>query len=151
MGISEQGLALIRQFEGFRAHRYRDAAGLLTIGYGHLLKRDELVAFALGIDESAARTLLSADVVKAELAVNRLINVALLQCQFDALVSFTFNLGAAVLQRSTLRAVLNRGGYEAVPKQLLRYRWAGGRPVAGLLRRRQVEARVFAGLVDLSR
>jgi len=141
MRVSARGLAVIREFEGFCAHVYRDAAGLPTIGYGHLVKTGE--HFPNGIDADRALALLRADVTTAENAVLRFIGAPLNQSQFDALASFTFNLGSGVLQRSTLRRKLNRGEYDDVPHQLMRYVWAGGRKLPGLIRRRHAEAILF--------
>lgn len=141
MHVSDRGLALIREFEGFRSSIYLDAAGLPTIGYGHLLKPGE--DFSDGISPDRALALLRTDVMIAERAVARFISIPLTQSEFDALVSFTFNLGSGVLQRSTLRRKLNRGEYDEVPEQLMRYVWAGGRKQKGLIRRRQAEAYLF--------
>lgn len=143
MRISETGLALIARFEGFVPHVYKDAAGLATIGYGHLLLAGEAARYAQGIDQAEARVLLQQDVRMAEHAVLRLIVAPFTQGQFDALVSFTFNLGAGTLQRSTLRRVINRGCYDEAPAQFLRYVWAGGRQLPGLLRRRRAEVALF--------
>lgn len=95
------------------------------------------------VSEAEGHALLASDVRKAEEAIGRLIAVSLRQNQFDALVSFTFNLGAAVLQRSTLRRVINRGEHEAAPAELMRWVWAGGRKLPGLVRRRAAEARMY--------
>ena len=143
MQLSPEGLAFIARFEGFRPHVYADAAGLATIGYGHLLLAGEAARYGSGISEEEARALLAQDALVAARAVRRLIHVPLEQAQFDALVSFTFNLGAGVLQRATLRRKLNRREYDAVPAELLRYVWAGGRKLPGLIRRRQAEAALF--------
>ncbi len=141
MRASENGIALICEYEGFSATVYRDAAGLPTIGYGHLIRAGE--CFSQRLSEVAARALLRQDVAVAERAVAKFITAPLTQNQCDALVSFTFNLGAGVLQRSTLRRVLNRGEYDAVPAQLMRYVWAGGRKLPGLIRRRAAEVELF--------
>lgn len=141
MRISDDGLALICRFEGFRARIYYDAAGLRTIGYGHLLEPGE--DFYTEIDADRGLALLRKDVEIAGNAVSRFICVQLAQTQFDALVSFTFNLGAAVLQRSTLRRKINTGYFTDVPHQLMRYVWAGGRKQQGLIRRRAAEASLF--------
>lgn len=143
MQLSPEGLAFIARFEGFCPHVYADAAGLATIGYGHLLRAGEAARYGSGISEEEARALLAQDALIAARAVRRLIHVPLEQAQFDALVSFTFNLGAGVLQRATLRRKLNRREYDAVPAELLRYVWAGGRKLSGLIRRRQAEAALF--------
>ena len=76
----------------------------------------------------------------AERAVLRLIRVRLADDQFDALVSFTFNLGAGALQRSTLRRKVNREEHGEVPPEFMRWVWAGGRKLKGLIRRRAAEA-----------
>lgn len=143
--ITSVGLNLIKQFEGFEGEVYLDAAGLPTIGYGHLLTKQELAdgTFENGISKLEAEDLLRKDVRFAEKAVLRLIKVPLSDGQFDALVSFTFNLGSGSLQRSTLRRKLNRGEYDAIPNELMRWVNAGGRRLRGLVRRRQAETIMF--------
>jgi GH24 family phage-related lysozyme (muramidase) len=90
--------------------------------------------------------LLRDDVGSAEKAVLRLINVPLSEGQFDALVGFTFNLGAGSLQSSTLRRVINRGDYAAAPEQLRRWVWARGVRLRGLVLRREAEILLFCQL-----
>ena len=141
--ITKDGLNLIKTFEGFEPEIYLDAAGLPTIGYGHLIRKGEHKMFENGISESAAGALLAKDVQLAEQAVLRLIRVPLTDGQFDALVSFTFNLGGGALQRSTLRRKINRGEHEEVPRELMRWVWAGGRKLKGLMRRRAAEAELY--------
>jgi lysozyme len=141
--ITQQGLALIKRFEGFSRTIYLDAAGLPTIGYGHLLRPGEAEMFAGGISEEAGIALLIKDVQKAEQAVLRLIHVPLSEGQFDALVSFTFNLGSGALQRSTLRRKVNREEHADVPPEFMRWVWAGGRKLRGLIRRREAEAALY--------
>ena len=138
---SQQGIDLIKRFEGFSASVYRCPAGYPTIGYGHLVKEYEL--FDRPISKSLAEKLLRHDVRFAERAVSRLIRVPLSQGQFDSLVSFTFNLGSGALQRSTLRRVINRGHHHEVPRQLNRWVWAGGRKLKGLIRRREAEVLLY--------
>lgn len=139
--ITEDGLRLIRRFEGFAAVPYLCPAGYLTVGYGHVVKNPE--AFRQPITEVEATEILTIDVETAERAVLRLISVSLTDGQFDALVSFTFNLGAGALQRSTLRRKANREEHEDVPVEFLRWVWAGGRKLNGLIRRRQAEAALY--------
>ena len=79
----------------------------------------------------------------AERAVLRLINVLLTDGQFDALVSFTYNPGGGALQRSTLRRKINREEHTEVPEQFMRWVWAGGRKLKGLVRRRVAEAGLY--------
>jgi lysozyme len=137
--ITADGLALIKHFEGFSPIIYLDAAGLPTIGYGHLVRRDEQSKWPHGIGEEEAEYLLAADVGESERAVLRLITVPLSDGQFDALVSFTFNLGGGALQRSALRRKVNRIEFGPVPDEFRRWVWAGGRKLSGLARRREAE------------
>lgn len=95
------------------------------------------------ITEVDAEELLRRDVQTAESAVLRLINVPLTDGQFDALVSFTFNLVAGALQRSTLRRKVNHQAHAEVPAQLMRWVWAGGRVLRGLVIRRTSEASAY--------
>jgi lysozyme len=141
--ITNQGLMLIKQFEGFSPTIYLDAAGLPTIGYGHLLHHSEEEMFKNGITESVAQALLIKDVLRAEQAVLRLITVPLTNGQFDALVSFTFNLGSGALQRSTLRRKVNREGHADVPAELMKWVWAGGKKLKGLVKRRSAEGNLY--------
>ena len=142
MNISETGLALIRQFEGFSPVVYRCPAGIPTIGYGHVVRDASRYAQPMG--EMEALRLLAADAAMAGDAVQRLITVALTQAQFDALVSFTFNLGAGKLQASSLRRKVNRGEHNAVPAELMRWVYADGKILPGLVKRRAAEGRLYA-------
>ena len=142
--VTEDGLALIKRFEGFEPEIYICPGGWPTIGYGHVVRDDERDQFAGGIDEATAEELLRRDVEVAERAVLRLIRVPLEDGRFDALSSFAFNLGAGALQRSTLRRKVNRGEHDAVPDEFRRWVWAGGRKLKGLIRRRAAEASFYA-------
>ena len=144
--VSEEGLNLIKQFEGFSKTIYACPAGYPTIGYGHLLKPNEAEFFADGISEDKATDLNRQDVGIAERAVLRHINVPLTDGQFDVLVSFTFNLGWGALQRSTLRRKLNRQEYKLVAKEFSRWVWAGGKGPKGLIHRRNAEAALFSSI-----
>lgn len=141
--VTQEGLSLIKRFEGFSPTIYLDAAGLPTIGYGHLLLPGEAEMFRRGISHEAAIALLIKDVEAAERLVLRLITVPLTNGQFDALVSFTFNLGGGALQRSTLRRKVNREEHDDVPAEFLRWVWAGGKKLRGLVRRREAEAGIY--------
>ena len=143
--ITENGLALIKRFEGFAPEVYVCPGGWPTIGYGHVVRDDERKRFADGIEEATAEELLRRDVETAERATLRLIGVPLEDGQFDALTSFTVNLGAGALQRSTLRRKVNREEHDAVPREFRRWVWAGGRKLKGLVRRREAEAVFYAG------
>lgn len=95
------------------------------MGYGHVVQNPE--AFRQPITEDEATEILALDVETAERAVLRLISVPLTDGQFDALVSFTFNLGSGTLQRSTLRRKVNREEHEDVPAEFVKWVWAGGK------------------------
>ncbi len=87
--------------------------------------------------------MLHRDVQTAQRAVLRLINVPLTDGQYDALVSFTYNLGSGTLQRSTLRRKVNREEHNDVPAEFKRWVYAGGRKLLGLVRRRCAEAEIY--------
>ena len=139
--ITQNGIDLIKRFEGFSRTVYFCPAGYPTIGYGHVVKPHE--DFSGGITQGEAEELLCLDAQIAERAVLRLITVPLTDGQFDALVSFTYNLGSGALQRSTLRRVINRKNHHNVPAQFMRWVWAGGRKLRGLVRRREAEATLY--------
>jgi len=98
------------------------------------------------ISETEAEKLLRKDVESAERAVLRLVNVPLTDGQFDALVSFNFNLGAGALHRSTSRRKVDRQAHSEVPEQFLRWVWAGGWRLPGLVRRRTAEVVSYRNL-----
>ena len=129
MQLSDAGLALIKTSEGFRAQTYLDAVGVSTIGYGHRLIGDE--SYPDGITDEQGAGLLLQDVADASAAVAALVKVPLIQGEFDALVDFTFNLGAERLATSTLLKDLNAGLFKQAANQLLLLgswrRWRGKR------------------------
>jgi GH24 family phage-related lysozyme (muramidase) len=143
--VTDAGLALIKRFESFSPTIYVCPAGYETVGYGHVLKEGERELLANGITEYEAEDLLCRDAVIAERAVLRLIAVPLTDGQFDALVSFVFNVGAGGLQRSTLRRKVNREEHGSVPAEFMKWIWAGGRKLKGLVQRREAEAARYAG------
>ena len=143
--VTQYGIDLIKRFEGFSPTVYICPAGYPTIGYGHLMREAE--RYEQGITEAEAEDLLRWDVQSAENAVLRLIDVPLTDGQFDALVSFTFNLGAGALQRSTLRRKVNCQPHREVPEQFMRWVWAGGRKLDGLIRRRAREALIYSYII----
>ena len=142
--ITDEGINLIKRFEGFSSSIYICPAGYPTIGYGHVVRDDEKQQFAQGIDKDEGEELLRQDVRWAERGVLRLIDVQLTDGQFDSLVSFTFNLGTGALQRSTLRRKVNREEHDDVPAQFKRWVWAGGRKLNGLMRRRNTESIIYS-------
>jgi lysozyme len=144
MHTSDAGLAFITRWEGLELHVYNDVAGYPTIGVGHLIVDSDPPEWKhRGITEEEALKLLSGDLVDAESAVEAYITWPLIQHQFDALVSFAFNVGGGALRASTLRKKLNAGEEGSVGSELVRWNKAGGEVVAGLTRRRQAESRLF--------
>ena len=143
MQISQEGLSLIKKFEGCELESYKCAAGVWTIGYGSTHDITE----GMSISQERADMLLLEDVEKFEQAVNDLVKVNLQQNQFDALVSWTFNLGPTNLKNSTLLKVLNSShiDWNDVPEQIKRWNKAGGKVLEGLIRRREAEALLFEG------
>lgn len=144
MKTGPQGLHLIKQFEGLRLESYQDSVGIWTIGYGHTkgVKEGDVIT------PNSAEDFLRDDLVEAEQAVLDLVEVPLTQEQFDALVSFTFNLGYGNLGHSTLLKMLNASDYEGASEQLLRWDKAGGKTLVGLTKRRQAEQRLFNGGIE---
>lgn len=100
-------------------HVYRDAAGVPTIGYGHVLLPGE--AFPAQISQAQGMDLMTKDLVRFEIAVTDMVKVPLTQSQFDALVSFTYNVGAGALNRSLVLERLNEGNYRAAADLMLIY------------------------------
>ncbi|MCI1000098.1 lysozyme [Ochrobactrum sp. C6C9] len=139
--IGQSGLNLIKEFEGLRLEKYKDAVGKWTIGYGHLILPSE--RFDRPLTELEAEDLLQSDLRKFEGGVIQYVAVSMNQNQFDALVSFAFNLGLANLKGSTLLRLLNHGQYTEAAEQFLRWNKAGEMALPGLTRRRAAERDLF--------
>lgn len=147
----------LEQVEGDVHTAYQDSRGFWTIGVGHCLTKDELtsgkieiagapVIWRNGLAEGQVQNLLTQDLGNATSAVNCLITVPLTQTQFDALVSFAFNVGSEAFRNSTLRRLLNTGDYDAMPAQLRR--WIhnhDGSICQGLVTRREREIELWYG------
>jgi lysozyme len=148
MKTSPDGRALIEAFEGRFLKAYRDSVGILTIGFGHTSAAGEpRVTRELTITAEEADQILAADLAKVEAQVSRIITKPLNQAQFDALVSFTFNLGPTNLNNSTLARRVNRGDYD-VASEFMKWDKAGGKRLPGLTRRRKAEALMWNGDVQ---
>ncbi len=170
LSVSQAGLDLIKQFESFVPYPYWDlrpkrgggyeewtggpkrdpkGKGTVTIGYGHtdLSGVPPTITPGMRMTEPEARRLLGLvlDQVYAP-AVRRAVKVPLAQHEFDALVSFVYNVGGPALERSTLLRRLNAGDYAAVPSELMKWTQSGGRELRGLVRRRRAEAKMWRGL-----
>ena len=141
MKTSAEGTALIKKFEGCELKAYQCSAGVWTIGYGHTKDVEE----GDTISKDQAEEMLVEELHEYENYVNEYVNVALSQNQFDALVSWVYNLGPANLKASTMLKVLNDGKYEDVPYQMKRWNKAGGKVLDGLVRRREAEALLYQG------
>lgn len=144
MQASEKGIALIKKFEGCRLTAYQDSVGVWTIGYGWTNAVDgKPVRAGMTISQEVAERLLKTGLVGYESDVSKLVKVKLTQGQFDALVSFTYNLGARSLSTSTLLKKLNAGDYRGAADEFPRWNKAGGQVLAGLTRRREAERSLF--------
>lgn len=141
MKISQEGIALIKKFEGCELNAYQCSANVWTIGYGHTKE----VAENNECSMEEAEEILVADLEEFEEWVEKLVTVEMAQNEFDALVAFTFNLGPTNLRTSTLLERLNDRKFEDVPSEMKRWNRAGGVVVDGLVRRREAEALLFKG------
>lgn len=141
MKISQEGIELIKKFEGCRTESYRCSANVPTIGYGHTagVKDGDICT------KEEAESLLASDLEEFENYVGSLVDVDLEPHQFDALVAWTFNLGPKNLKESTLLKILNDGKYSEIPTQIKRWNKAGGKVLDGLIRRREAESLLFQG------
>ena len=139
MKISQEGLSLIKKFEGCELEAYKCAAGVWTIGYGSTkgVKEGDTIT------QDGADKLLAEEMQEYEGYINDMVSVPLKQNEFDALVSWVFNLGPSNLKASTMLKVLNEGKYHEVPKQILRWNKVNGVPNEGLIKRRKSESLLF--------
>lgn len=139
MNISKKGIDLIKRFEGCRLKAYRCPAGVWTIGYGHTnnVRPDDIIT------QNDAEELLKRDLKVHEVNVKRVVKIALTQNQFDALVSFEYNVGYGAFANSTLLKLLNAGNYNGASKQFERWVYAGDRVLEGLVKRRKAERELF--------
>ena len=140
MKTSQTGIDLIKDFEGFRPEPYLCSASVATIGYGSTLG---ITLDSPAISQEEGEALLAKDLERFECGVHRLCPVPLSQGQYDALVSFSFILGAGALQSSTLRRKIMREDYEGAADEFPRWVFAAGRRLAGLVRRREAERALF--------
>lgn len=143
MKISEKGLNLIKEFEGLRFKAYFCPAGILTIGYGHVILPQDKLNQTSSISEAEADAFLKRDVERFEKAVNRRVKTLLSQGQFDALVSFTFNLGEGNLKKSTLLRLINAREFDLAADEFGQWVYAKGKKLEGLVRRRKAERDLF--------
>jgi lysozyme len=140
MRINEEGLKLLKKFEGCKLKTYRCVAGVLTIGYGHTGKD---VTEGMTITKKEAEDLLVKDLERFEAGVKDLVKVSISENQFSALVSFAYNIGLNALSGSTLMKKLNAGDIMGAANQFERWNKAGGKEVQGLTNRRLAERDLF--------
>ena len=138
---SQEGISLIKSFEGCELTAYRCRANVPTIGFGHTAG----VSDGDTCTQEEAETMLAEDLEEFEDYVKNYVESELQQNEFDALVAWTYNLGPANLKESTMLKELNSGNFEEVPRQMKRWNRAGGEVLDGLIRRREAESRLFKG------
>jgi lysozyme len=145
MKASINAIELIKRFEGCRYHPYRDAVGLWTVGYGHLIGDGKSVPSSdnRNFTQDEINDLLVNDLMHVESGISVLIRVQLTQNQFDALCSFCYNLGVGTLQKSTLLKDINASLWDAAANDILKFHFAGGVSLPGLVKRRQAEHDLF--------
>ncbi len=139
IGISQKGIDLIKRWEGFRSNAYLCPGNVWTIGYGHTKN----VYQGMCISKAQAEELLKSDLRYFENAVRKFVTVKLNQAQFDALVSFTFNVGVYAFKKSTLLRLVNQGDFLGAAKQFGRWVNANGKKLPGLVKRREDEKKLF--------
>ncbi len=142
MRISEDGLELIKKFEGCETTAYQDSVGVWTIGFG----QTEGVEEGQTCSVEDAESMLADEMDEYEGYVNNMVKVELQQHEFDALVAWVYNLGPTNLGESTMLKVLNGGQFDRVPDEMNRWTRAGGKILEGLVRRRQAESLMFQNL-----
>jgi lysozyme len=148
VNVSKAGIALIKHHEGVRSRPYRCPANLWTCGVGHLIGDGKHLpdSWNRTFTEAEIDGLLKSDLRRFELGVHKMLpNVPLRQHEFDAIISFCFNLGLGCFQRSTLRQALLRGDKKAAMESLVKYCRAGGKILRGLQIRRLDEKALFEG------
>lgn len=147
MKTSDKGLALIKEFEGLRLDAYFCPANVLTVGFGHTTAAGPpTVKKGMRVTKDEAEEILRRDLVRYENGVSKLVKVHLNQSQFDAIVSFCYNVGEGALGKSTLLRRLNRGEYAAIPAEFMKWTKGGGKELPGLVRRRRAEAKLWRNL-----
>lgn len=140
MKTSKKGIDLIKSFEGLVLRAYRCPSDVWTIGYGHT---GPDVYPTMQITEARAEDLLRQDLARFETGVLALVKVPLTQNQFDALVSFAYNVGLAALSTSTLLKYLNQNKRQLAASEFLRWNKSKGVVLGGLVRRRKAERDLF--------
>lgn len=139
MQTSNTGIELIKRFEGCRLNAYQDSVGVWTVGYGHTKN----VKKGMLITQDQADKFLKEDLKVYENYVKTYVSYNINQNQFDALVSFTYNVGGGNLQKSTLLVYLNQGKITLAANEFDKWTYAGGKKLTGLVNRRKAEKELF--------
>lgn len=143
MHLSQRGLDFIASHEGWRSAAYKDAAGYWTIGYGHKIVSGDGFNPRSVINVEQGMALLRRDVASVEKCLSESVRVPLNQSQYDALVSFVYNIGCGAFKSSTLLRELNAGNYPRAADQFGAWVYAGGRVQTALAQRRASEKQLF--------
>jgi len=147
MKIGQKGLALIKEFEGWYSKPYLDPVGIATIGYGftyYLPGRTKVTLKDKPLSKEEGAVMLIDILANYEKDVLRMVKKPLTQNQFDALVSFTYNLGGTNLSQSTLLKKVNKNPNDpSIATEFMKWVNAGGKPFSGLIRRRKAEAELY--------
>ena len=154
MNFSGKGLTFLIRMEGKINTVYKDSAGLDTIGVGHLITKpekatgkiligDSLIDFIHGLTDNEVETLLKQDLARFERTINTLVRTSLTQNQYDALVSFCFNVGQTAFTNSSLLKELNKSNYSGIANELRKWKNSGGKPDPILIKRRESEIELF--------
>ena len=139
MKLGERGTEILKYFEGCKLTAYQDSVGVWTIGYGHT----KGVYDGMTITQDQAEQMLLSALEEYEGYIENMVTVPLTQNQFDALVVWVYNLGPTNFKNSTLLKELNAGNYNAAGQEITRWNKAGGKVLAGLVKRREAEAELF--------
>ena len=139
MKLGERGTEILKYFEGCKLTAYQDSVGVWTIGYGHT----KGVYDGMTITQDQAEQMLLSELKEYEGYIENMVTVPLTQNQFDALVVWIYNLGPTNFKNSTLLKELNAGNYNAAGQEITRWNKAGGKVLAGLVKRREAEAELF--------
>jgi lysozyme len=145
MQLSSNGLQLIKSFEGFKSHPYPDSVHVPTIGYGTIMYPNgtRVSLSDAPITETQAEQYLAFEINQKTAGVEKMITGSVNQNQFDALVSFAYNLGLGALHGSTLLKLVNQNQFDAAANEFSKWNHAGGVVVDGLTRRREAERQLF--------
>ena len=139
MKLGERGTEILKYFEGCKLTAYQNSLGVWTIGYGHT----KGVYDGMTITQDQAEQMLLSELEEYEGYIENMVTVPLTQNQFDALVVWVYNLGPTNFKNSTLLKELNAGNYNAAGQEITRWNKAGGKVLAGLVKRREAEAELF--------